>query len=303
MHLDAEAAYEAYRDYGALFGLSAHDAAEGICMIANHVMADAIREITVRRGIDPRDFLLLAIGGAGPMHAAFIAEELQITTVIVPNHAGVFSAWGMLQADIRHDAVRTLFAPLSGLSEEQLALSFQSLSKELSAQIRNEGIAADITFQRSLDIRYAGQEHAISINFNETEVLSADRITEAFVTSYERLYGHSNPSGVLEVVNARVSASAKVAESSSGQIQEKAQISHIAKEISALFFQQGYFSSQAHSVPVFNRSDLFFGASLSGPAIIIEPTATTVLPPDWELSVAFSGDLLLTHKAPSEEVL
>jgi N-methylhydantoinase A len=265
-------------------------------------MADAIREITVRRGIDPREFSLLAIGGAGPMHAAFIAEELQIATVIVPNHAGVFSAWGMLQADIRHDAVRTLFEPLPELSEERLASTFKILSKELSAQIRAEGIDADISFQRSLEIRYVGQEHAISINLDEAAAQDAARITDAFTASYERLYGHSNPSGVLEIVNARVSASAKVTKSRYGTTHEGPRINKAAKKVSAPSFQQGYFSSQVYSTPVFNRNDLFCGASLPGPAIIVEPTATTVLPPGWELLVNPGGDLILTHKIPNEEV-
>jgi N-methylhydantoinase A len=302
MRLDADAAHEAYRDYGALFGLSAHDAAEGVCVIANHAMADAIREITVRRGIDPRDFSLLAVGGAGPMHAAFIAEELQITTVIVPHHAGVFSAWGMLQADIRHDAVHTLFEPLPELSEEHLALTFEALSEKLSAQIRAEGIDTDITFQRSLDIRYVGQEHTVSISLDEAATQDADGITKAFTAVYERLYGHSNPSGVPEIVNARVSASAKMTKDSLKAPRRKPPIAQEAEEVSASSFQQGYFASRVYRTPVFNRSSLFCGASLSGPAIIVEPTATTVLPPGWELLVDLVGDLVLTHTVPNEEV-
>ena len=107
MTLDIAAAEKALSDYGAQYGLDQYTAAEGICTIANHMMADAIREITVRRGIDPRDFTLLSFGGAGPMHACLIAEELDIGEVIVPLVPGAFSAWGMLQADVRHDSVRT----------------------------------------------------------------------------------------------------------------------------------------------------------------------------------------------------
>ena len=138
MEMDTQKTLDVFEEYGRQFGLDAVTAAEGVCEIANHKMADAIRELTVKRGIDPRNFSILAFGGAGPMHAALIAEMLDIKEVIVPVNPGVFSAWGMLHADIRHDTGRTRVCLLSSLNEEEFHKNFAELKQELDEALEKK---------------------------------------------------------------------------------------------------------------------------------------------------------------------
>lgn len=138
MEMNEEKTYEAFDFYGNQFDLDKITAAEGVCEIANHKMADAIRELTVKRGIDPRKFSILAFGGAGPMHAALIAEMLDIKEVIVPANPGVFSAWGMLHADIRHDTGKTKVSLLNDLQEEDLCGNFDELKEELDEVLKKK---------------------------------------------------------------------------------------------------------------------------------------------------------------------
>ena len=158
MVLDREAAVEVLGRMGKSFGLSATAMAQGVVDIINAKMADSIRTITVRRGIDPRDFSLVAFGGAGPAQAAALAEELQIGEVIVPTHPGAFSAWGMLQTDVRHDLKETLYGFWDLIELDTLEGAFSALEERGRAYLRQEGIAAgDIGLERGIDCRYFGQ--------------------------------------------------------------------------------------------------------------------------------------------------
>ena len=164
MDLDRDAALAALERIGAVFGLTAEAMAQGVVDVVNAKMADAIRTITVRRGIDPRDFSLVAFGGAGPAQAGALAEELGIREVIVPVHPGAFSAWGMLQTDVRHDFKETLYSFWDLLDLADLEAAFAGLEEKGRRQLVGEGITGDaISFERAIDFRYFGQEYVLTI--------------------------------------------------------------------------------------------------------------------------------------------
>ena len=293
MRLDVEAARKAVGNFAAKFGMDSPTAAEGILAIANQKMADAIREITVRRGIDPREFTLLAFGGAGPMHAAHIAEELGIEEVMVPAVPGGFSAWGMLQADIRHDAVRTQMAPMDEVESETIDQIFDVLYEELCGVLKKEGISPEnATFHKAMDLRYVGQEFTINLPVDDAseQVFNKEITKRNFHSLHERLYGHSAPGDPVEMVNLRLSvmaASNKVPASPAGN--EKVAPSPIREF-------PGVFDFREQTVKVYNRSDLNTQCCIYGPAVIVELTATTVVPPKWKLTVNEMGSMVMTKE-------
>src|SRR5262249_4386121 len=184
--------------------------AEGMLAIVNANMADAMRTITVKQGIDPRDYSLVAFGGAGPMHAVWLAEELEIREVIVPWSPGTFSAWGMLQTDIRHDVVRTFYQPLSALEQADVSVVYQELQREGADLLAEEGMAPDThSFARSADMRYVGQEYTVAVAIGPQIDLA--EIDAAFHEAHRVRYGHSTPGAPAEFVNLRLAAFGRIA--------------------------------------------------------------------------------------------
>src|SRR5439155_10040320 len=164
MHLFVAAAAAALQPIARELALDGAALAEGILAIVHATMADAMRTITVKQGIDPRDFSLVAFGGAGPMHAVWLAEELEIGEVIVPWSPGTFSAWGMLQTDMRHDVVRSFYRPLAGMEAKDAADVFDELEAEGAELLAEQGIERDEQYSaRSADMRYVGQEYSVNV--------------------------------------------------------------------------------------------------------------------------------------------
>ena len=158
MTLDLEAAKAAMMSVAEPLNMGMEELAQGICDIADAKMADAIRQLTVRKGIDPREFVLVAFGGAGPMHACSTAEELEITRVLIPEMPGTFSAWGMLQSDIRQDLSRTYQFNLSRADVGDISDKFDEMTAEaMDLLIRQDITENQAQFVRSADIRYVGQ--------------------------------------------------------------------------------------------------------------------------------------------------
>ena len=181
--LDPEAAEG---EMGAKFGLTAHEMAQGIVGIINAKMADSIRTITVRRGIDPRDFSLVAFGRAGPAHAAALAEELEIEEIIIPLHPGAFSAWDMLQTNLRHDFKEAFYGFWDLLETELVENRFAGLGRKGRTYLAGESMdEAGIPVERSADFRYRGQENALTIPIRPGP-LDKELVPRDFDTAYER---------------------------------------------------------------------------------------------------------------------
>lgn len=297
MQLDVAASRRALATVADELGLRVEALAEGIIDIINAKMADAIRTLAVRRGVDPREFALVAYGGAGPMHAVALAEELGITEIVVPISPGTFSAWGMLQCNIRHDFVQTFYAPVDRMDFDTLIQTFHELQAQGIATLHNEGVEPDrMLLTYSADMRYVGQEYSVLVDIPSISRPQSELISEMvshFHDIYRRRYGHAMPEAPVEIVNLRVSACgmlprAPLAVWSNAHVGQGSE--YVVAEREVMFRQRKYITS------VIDRSLLRPHAVIQGPAIIEEESATTVIPPEWVAHVHESGSLLLQRK-------
>jgi N-methylhydantoinase A len=294
MTLDTAAARRAIGSVAAQLGLDDEALAEGMLAVINAKMADAMRTITIRRGIDPRDYSLVAFGGAGPMHAVALAEELDISEVIVPWAPGTFSAWGMLQSDIRHDLARTFYAPLADTTPDSIEAIFADLEEQGRQVLRAEEVPDErMRFICTADMRYVGQEYFVNMVIPHDEPMS-DRavasMSKRFHDAYQIRYGHSTPDAPLELVNLRVVAV--------GSLPGRIAGFHPATSRGVEPRRRPVvFADVTHDAAIFQRDTLPLGFTFSGPAIVEEETATTTVPPGWQGRVDDLGNLILTRHA------
>ncbi|HEY7691224.1 MAG TPA: hydantoinase/oxoprolinase family protein [Gaiellaceae bacterium] len=287
MRLDEDAAARALTAVAGEVALDEGALAEGMLAIVNANMADAMRTITVKQGIDPRDFTLVAFGGAGPMHAAWLARELEIREVIVPWSPGTFSAWGMLQTDIRHDVVRSFYRPLAELSDADVDDVYTALLAEAAESLAGEGIGAgDHYFSRSADMRYVGQEYTVNVPINGSVDLGA--VDGAFHDAHRVRYGHSTPGAPVEFVNLRVAGFGSVAATATPFRPPSDDADPVAHRRRAVF------DGVEQEAVVLHRDRLRPGAAHKGPVVVEEQSSTTVVPPGHTMTIDELGNLLIT---------
>jgi len=292
MTLDAAAAAEAVGELAGRFGRDAVAMAEGICDVANSKMAQAIRTITVSRGIEPRDSSLVAFGGAGPMHAVFLAAELGIAETIVPRFPGAFSAWGMLHTRIRKDFTEPYFFLDADLDGADMSAALRRLEKDGLATLSDEGVKEQHrSAAHSVDIRYAAQEYTLTVPLTDAdEPASPDFlsvIAERFAQEHHTRYGHANLGAPIEFVALR---SATFGDLGRPELQkwphaESADFPHEMRRV--------VFGAEPRDAIVVERDDLMADHQFTGPAVIVEDTATTVVPPGYEVSVDDIGSLII----------
>jgi N-methylhydantoinase A len=286
--LDADRARAAVADLAGRMEhrLAIEALADGIVRIAVARMTSAIREISIQRGHDPRDFTLVAFGGAGPMHAVALAEEIGIPRVLVPRHPGNFSALGLLASDIKHDDVRTRVGLLAERWSQVPAL-FADMEAGARRQLELDGFApAEQRRRRSLDLRYRGQAFELNLELDD-EGLAA--VVAAFHERHRAMYGHADPGAPIELVNARLTAYGVVPRPAAERPGERA----ATLEAALLERRPVWFAGAARDCPVWERERLPEGATLAGPAIVEEFGATTVMPPGWRGVVDVHGYLRL----------
>jgi N-methylhydantoinase A len=293
MTLDVDAAERAVAGLGRKLEMGATELADGICAVVNARMAQAIRTLTVEKGIAPSDFALVAFGGAGPMHAAALAAELGITEVVVPRFPGAFSAWGMLETEIRKDFSRSYVTTLAALDAPELARALAELEDEAFAALADEGIArATGRVEHFLDVRYVGQEYTLTIPLQgAAEPASADFVTALqvrFDAAHDNRFGHANPGAPIELVAARSTALGDL-----GRVDPAPLAAHDGSTIGAER-RPIVFDRREMDAAVVRRDALAPGATLTGPAVVVEETATTIVPPGAELAVDRFGALILT---------
>ncbi len=287
MILDRDLAENAVGALGERFGMTPPQMAQGIIDIINAKMADAIRTITIRRGIDPRDFSLVAFGGAGPAQAAALAAELEIGEVIIPVHPGAFSAWGMLQTDVRHDFKETFYGFWDQIEVSQLEELYSRLETDGRSYLIEEGVKdAAISFERSADFRYHGQEYVLTIPLPEGAI-DMQEARRSFDRAYERQYGHSSPEGRVEVANVRVAAI--------GKLPRPDNADPLPSDPQPARHRMVHFAGVEHETTIVDRAGLSAGSSTRGPAIIEESTATTLVPPGWQAEVITGGHLSVSR--------
>ncbi|MGH2882451.1 MAG: hydantoinase/oxoprolinase family protein, partial [Solirubrobacteraceae bacterium] len=289
MRLDVDAARAAVSRLADQLGLDVAEAAEGTITIANANMGRAIRSRTVEKGHDPREFALVAFGGAGPLHAAEVAESLDIPEVIVPPHPGITSASGLLTSDLKYDQMQTVFMVQGAVDEDRLNDGLSEIEEELRGWLRRDGVAdADIEVSRMLDCRYAGQGYELRLGLAGGRFSEAD--LDEFHALHEREYGHSfgDP---IEIVNARVSAVGRrpalaAVRSAAGDLDRA-----LVGERDSTFRVNGALESLR--TRFYDRQLLPAGESLPGPAIVFHPDTTTLVPPRWSFRAEESGNLIL----------
>ena len=275
MKLDLEAARKAVARLADQLGIGVLETAQGIIDIVNAKMADAIRTVTVRRGIDPRDFSLVAFGGAGPMHAVELARQLEILEVIVPALPGTFSAWGMLQTDVRRDLQQTHYRQLAGLDAWELEAAYLELERQGAELLSEEGIPAERqSFERFADLRYEGQEYALAVSIGPPPgPIDVAAMRRRFDELYLTRYGHASPEAPAELVKIGVVAT--------GRIERPSALTPSPEPLSTWGHRPVVFGADSYDAVIVPREQLGLGDVVRGPAIIEEATSTTVVPPSW----------------------
>ena len=289
MPIDTSRAIEYALKFAEKLQISPTRLAEGIVQIANANMERAIRAVSVQRGYDPRDFALLAFGGAGGMHACEIADTLEIDTILVPELAGVLSALGMLLADVRKNYIQTILKAANAVTVEELEEYVAPLVERAKLEMTAEGFAQnDIVIERSLDMRYQGQAYEINVPLTPAYI-------EDFHNGHQRLYGHSNVSRMTEVVNVRVDAA--------GITQRH--VFPAAEAVSRPFpmpatTRQAWFGEGFWETAIYHRDQLLPGMESVGPAIVSGGESTVVITPNFRFCIDGVGTLVATRRRASE---
>jgi N-methylhydantoinase A len=296
MRLDVEATRTAMAGrIAAPLGLSVESAADGIIRIAASTMSNVVKRVTTERGLDAREFPMVAFGGAGPLHAVLVARELQIGQVIVPNAPGHFSAVGMLVADLRRDFVRTLFMPLGGIQFETLEAAFTAMEVDGERDVRRASpTISGVQVSRALDMRYVGQEHAVTVDIpvEAFKAHDAPRVKALFDATHTQRYGYCSEDEPAEIVSIRTSVAG---------VMPKPALTEIANGGSAPPREASngvrpvYFSEARGWVDTatWQRERLLAGNVIAGPALVEEYASTTVVLPGDRLTVDRFGHLVI----------
>jgi N-methylhydantoinase A len=272
--LDADPAERAIERLGATLELAPLETAEGIVRIANQEMIRALRVVTVQRGIDPRGFALMPFGGAGPMHAAAIAEELGIERILCPRASGVLSALGLLASERRRDTARTVMLRGPDLSAERIATEVAALRDRLA-----EGLA-DARTEVVYELRYRGQAFELAVKGSESP--QPEELAEGFAAEHERRYGYRDSVAPVELVTIRIA----VVEPGPSPQPRAAPEGRLERGRRQARFGGGWLEAEVL------RGDPAAGTSAAGPCVFELPEATLVLPPGWRAEVDGAGTIV-----------
>ena len=300
MSLDTHKPRAYIEKFASHLGISPLQAADGILKVANAAMERAIKVISVERGFDTRDFTLVSFGGAGGLHAAFMAENLGIGTVLIPPNGGLLSAYGMLFADVIKDYSQTVLWQLEKDSDEALAkgldTGFDALLTRAKNEMKTEGFTPDqLKVNRSLDMRYAGQSYELNIPYATAKNASGAEIqtlAEKFHAAHAQRFGYARTDAPAEVVNLRLTA---IGETDKPPIQPTPLTNADASE-ARVAQMPVIFENEAVPTDFYRREALQPGNRIAGPAIVTEFSATTVIPPNFSAVVDSYQNLILREK-------
>ncbi|MCX2728476.1 hydantoinase/oxoprolinase family protein [Thermomicrobium sp. 4228-Ro] len=299
MRLDAERAREVIWRVARRLGRSLEEAALGIVEVAEANMERAIRVVSVERGEDPREYGLVAFGGAGPMVACALASKLHIPIVLIPHHPGTLSALGLLTAPSTRDYVRTVMLP-ANRTHPTLETVVADLTAAAIHDLAEEGLVlTEATFQFALDLRYSGQSYELTVPFTD----SLSDAVQRFHQAHEQLYGYADPAIPVTIVNIRL----RVTLPPAIEMEASQRDALTLWEPEPLEMRHAAFSDGTRwsllATPRFERAQLMPGAILSGPALVTQYDTTTVIPPDWRGIVDATGTIVLQrHGEPNDIV-
>ena len=296
MKLDEDAAHRAIEELANSLGMSKLEAAEGVLTVINSNMANAIRSRTVQKGIDPREFALVAFGGAGPLHGVEVAAMLGFREVIVPPYPGITSAMGLLTTDLKYDTIRTQFQVSGNVDLDRLNADITAMEDQLRRQFVADHLeAASMSFVRDGDLRYVGQGYELKIPLAVGVIgkRELEEIWKRFHEAHEREYGHAFPSNPIEIVNVRVIGVGQMPKitklaAPEGATLEKARV----RTGQCVFRVDGELRSFETSF--YRRHLLPVGQVFTGPAIVLQKDSTTVVPPGCSAINDPAGNLILT---------
>ena len=306
MSLDTDKPHIYIEKFASHLGISPLQAADGILKVANAAMERAIKVISVERGFDTRDFTLVSFGGAGGLHAAFMAENLGIETILIPPNGGLLSAYGMLFADVIKDYSQTVLWQLEKHSDENLVealnTGFEALLTRAENEMKSEGFTPDqLKVNRSLDMRYAGQSYELNIPYhNGIEAVNPSHnigegiqtLVEKFHIAHAQRFGYARTDAPVEVVNLRLTT---IGETDKPPIQPTSLSDPDASEACPVQTPV-IFENEALPTHFYRREALRPGNQIAGPAIVTEFSATTVIPPNFSAVVDAYQNLILTKK-------
>jgi N-methylhydantoinase A/oxoprolinase/acetone carboxylase beta subunit len=271
------------------------DAAEGVLTVINSNMANAIRSRTVQKGIDPRDFALVAFGGAGPLHGVEVAAQLGIPEVIVPPFPGITSAMGLLTTDLKYDTTRTQFQVSGNVDLERINNDLAAMERQLRTQFADDHLESDsMTFVRDGDLRYVGQGYELRIPFPAGSIgkVQLDDVFARFHEAHKREYGHYFAGNPIEIVNIRVMGIGHMPKlvrltAPEGATLERARV----KTGRCAFRVEGELG--AFETTFYRRHLLPVGVVFTGPSVVLQKDSTTVIPPGCSAVNDAAGNLIL----------
>jgi N-methylhydantoinase A len=292
LKLDVDAALAALARLGEQLGLESEQAARGVLRVAGATMAGAIRAVSIEVGEDPRSAALIAYGGAGPLFASLLARELGIRTIVIPNYAGNFSAWGLLEQDVVRSAALTIVSPLDDEGIARAQRTIELLIEQLDSRAEAD-LQGTVTHEAEFDLRYPGQEYTLTVPVALADGRIAEppqEIARRFADLYERTYGHSFDVGV-DILSVRAI--------------ERTVLPRAARPRHSISTGAGHAPRTAHRAYSFaneewcdfeliERESLAPGARFAGPAIVMEATTTSYIDAGLSGTVHDSGALILT---------
>ncbi len=289
MKIYPESARKALAELAGSLSMGVEEAAASVIRIANSMMSKILRIVSVERGFDPRNFALVAFGGAGPMHACALAEELEMREIVVPPSPGMFSALGLLTADLFHDHSRALVGRVDEITPEEIEGLFEEMEAAGRETLLREGLdSGSMSFRRQLDLRYLGQSYELSIDVPDDDRVDVlRRGVEDFHARHSEIYGYGAEDEPVELVNVRVRAVGGIPQP---QLRDWAPVKTTSPSHRDVYFEA---SDSWHSTPVYDRKSMAQGASIEGPAIIEQYDSTTVVYPGWRVDVDKYGILSL----------
>ncbi|PLR80395.1 methylhydantoinase [Bacillus canaveralius] len=295
MKIYSNAAYKVIDELAEQLSLSRERTAEGILQIMNNNMANAIRERTIQKGEDPREFSLVAFGGAGPLHAVDVAKILNIPEVIVPLYPGINSATGLLTTDLKYDVIKTEFMLSTNMDFSGLNEDVEGLETQLVAQLKEDGVAEnDIQVIRSADCRYAGQGYELRVDLpggrlDEVTILEA---LNNFHESHKAEYGHNFLDSPIEIVNIRVTGMGVMPKIEKQVIHHNHQLEDaLLKTGETTFNIDG--NLEKVETKFYQREKIPAGTEFFGPCIVLQKDSTTVIPPDCTAYIEEYGNMII----------
>jgi N-methylhydantoinase A len=290
--LDVEGARRAIAERCAEpLGLDVVEAANGIVEIANAAMVNALHLISVQRGYDPRDFVLVGFGGAGPVHANAIQRDCEVPTLVVPPAPGIFSATGLLGTDLKRDSSLTLLRPLEDLDVDEIERAFAALEETGAVELAREGLPRErIAFVRQVDMRYVGQSFELTVPLEGAfDAGQSGALRERFHAEHDRVYGFSASSEPVELVSLRLTTVGRIEKPPLRTLERSADTPSPKEQRRVFFAEAGGFVE----CPIHDRYGLGAGASFAGPAVIEELDSTVVVHPGFGVEIDDLGNLVI----------